>query len=70
MAASPRGDTPICYVSSEHCYQKPGASWEKAEQEQNAEEAVRINLVKLFMKFVPLKNKSDPLYSLKFSFFT
>lgn len=39
MAASPRGDTPICYVSSEHCYQKPGASWEKAEQEQNAEEA-------------------------------
>ncbi|XP_075957944.1 PHD finger protein 20-like isoform X3 [Anarhichas minor] len=27
--AGPRGETPVCYVSSEHCYQKPGASWEK-----------------------------------------
>ncbi|XP_034551041.1 PHD finger protein 20-like isoform X2 [Notolabrus celidotus] len=32
LASSPRGDTPLCYVSSEHCYQKPGASWEKAEE--------------------------------------
>ncbi|KAM7410754.1 hypothetical protein PAMA_020949 [Pampus argenteus] len=32
LTASPRGETPMCYVSSEHCYQKPGASWEKAEQ--------------------------------------
>ncbi|XP_077463759.1 PHD finger protein 20-like isoform X3 [Stigmatopora argus] len=26
----PIGEAPISYVSSEHCYQKPGASWEKA----------------------------------------
>ncbi|XP_060889930.1 PHD finger protein 20-like [Labrus mixtus] len=30
LTSSPRGETPLCYVSSEHCYQKPGASWEKA----------------------------------------
>ncbi|XP_078806249.1 PHD finger protein 20 isoform X2 [Oryzias latipes] len=34
--SSPKGQPPVCYVSSEHCYQKPGASWEKAE-EQNEE---------------------------------
>ncbi|XP_029282382.1 PHD finger protein 20-like isoform X2 [Cottoperca gobio] len=44
LTSSPRGETPVCYVSSEHCYQKPGASWEKAEeremerQEQDAEQ--------------------------------
>ncbi|XP_074536731.1 PHD finger protein 20-like [Halichoeres trimaculatus] len=44
LASSPRGDTPLCYVSSEHCYQKPGASWEKTEeaaavkQEQDSEQ--------------------------------
>ncbi|XP_030588685.1 PHD finger protein 20-like isoform X2 [Archocentrus centrarchus] len=32
LTSSPRGEPPICYVSSEHCYQKPGASWEKPEQ--------------------------------------
>uniref|UniRef100_UPI0037E727CD PHD finger protein 20-like n=1 Tax=Semicossyphus pulcher TaxID=241346 RepID=UPI0037E727CD len=32
FTSSPRGDPPLCYVSSEHCYQKPGASWEKAEE--------------------------------------
>ncbi|XP_041859315.1 PHD finger protein 20-like isoform X2 [Melanotaenia boesemani] len=32
LTSSPRGDPPICYVSSEHCYQKPGGSWEKAEE--------------------------------------
>uniref|UniRef100_A0A667XQD9 C2H2-type domain-containing protein n=3 Tax=Myripristis murdjan TaxID=586833 RepID=A0A667XQD9_9TELE len=26
------GFSPACYVSSEHCYQKPGASWEKQEE--------------------------------------
>ncbi|CAK6981865.1 PHD finger protein 20-like [Scomber scombrus] len=31
LAASLRGETAICYVSSEHCYQKPGASWEETE---------------------------------------
>ncbi|XP_077937464.1 PHD finger protein 20 isoform X4 [Gasterosteus aculeatus] len=30
-AGGPRGEPPVCYVSSEHCYQKPGASWEKAQ---------------------------------------
>ncbi|XP_045911438.1 PHD finger protein 20-like isoform X2 [Micropterus dolomieu] len=34
LTCSPRGETPLCYVSSEHCYQKPGASWEKAEQRE------------------------------------
>ncbi|XP_057681109.1 PHD finger protein 20-like isoform X2 [Corythoichthys intestinalis] len=32
----PRGETPISYVSSEHCYQKPGASWEKAQDKPTA----------------------------------
>ncbi|XP_041655889.1 PHD finger protein 20-like [Cheilinus undulatus] len=31
LTSSPRGEIPLCYVSSEHCYQKPGASWEKSE---------------------------------------
>ncbi|KAM3618219.1 uncharacterized protein V6R79_017508 [Siganus canaliculatus] len=31
-ASGPRGETALCYVSSEHCYQKPGASWEKSEE--------------------------------------
>ncbi|XP_067449652.1 PHD finger protein 20-like isoform X1 [Thunnus thynnus] len=50
--AGPRGETPICYVSSEHCYQKPGASWEKAEQtaglkqEQDAEQTeIKLEVV-------------------------
>lgn len=34
LTSSPRGDTPLCYVSSEHCYQKPGASWEKSEERE------------------------------------
>ncbi|XP_034392236.1 PHD finger protein 20-like isoform X2 [Cyclopterus lumpus] len=33
----PREETPVCYVSSEHCYQKPGASWEKDRQEDDTE---------------------------------
>ncbi|XP_024865554.1 PHD finger protein 20 isoform X2 [Kryptolebias marmoratus] len=32
LTSSPRGEAAICYVSSEHCYQKPGASWETAER--------------------------------------
>ncbi|XP_019961781.1 PHD finger protein 20-like [Paralichthys olivaceus] len=32
LTSSPKGDLASCYVSSEHCYQKPGASWEKAEE--------------------------------------
>ncbi|KAM6924445.1 PHD finger protein 20-like [Xenentodon cancila] len=31
-APSPKEEPPTCYISSEHCYQKPGASWEKAEE--------------------------------------
>ncbi|XP_078101517.1 PHD finger protein 20-like isoform X2 [Sander vitreus] len=31
LASSPRAETAVCYVSSEHCYQKPGASWENSE---------------------------------------
>ncbi|XP_068187773.1 PHD finger protein 20-like isoform X2 [Antennarius striatus] len=33
LTSCPRGESPLCYVSSEHCYQKPGASWEKSEEE-------------------------------------
>ncbi|XP_061591611.1 PHD finger protein 20-like isoform X2 [Cololabis saira] len=32
LASGPKEEPPACYVSSEHCYQKPGASWEKAEE--------------------------------------
>ncbi|KAI3357890.1 hypothetical protein L3Q82_016272, partial [Scortum barcoo] len=44
LTSSPRGETSLCYVSSEHCYQKPGASWEKegettaVKQEQDTEQ--------------------------------
>ncbi|XP_008281432.1 PHD finger protein 20-like isoform X2 [Stegastes partitus] len=34
LTLSPKGEPPVCYVSSEHCYQKPGASWEKAEDKE------------------------------------
>uniref|UniRef100_A0A665U5V4 C2H2-type domain-containing protein n=1 Tax=Echeneis naucrates TaxID=173247 RepID=A0A665U5V4_ECHNA len=34
LTSSPRGDPTICYISSEHCYQKPGASWEKADESE------------------------------------
>ncbi|XP_029993844.1 PHD finger protein 20-like [Sphaeramia orbicularis] len=30
-----KGDMSVCYVSSEHCYQKPGASWEKSEEDMD-----------------------------------
>ncbi|KAM9751756.1 LOW QUALITY PROTEIN: PHD finger protein 20-like [Menidia menidia] len=33
-AGGARGEAPACYVRSEHCYQKPGASWEKEAQQQ------------------------------------
>ncbi|XP_067382038.1 PHD finger protein 20-like isoform X1 [Channa argus] len=36
LTCNPRGDPTVCYVSSEHCYQKPGASWEKEERGQSA----------------------------------
>lgn len=32
------GEPSVCYVSSEHCYQKPGASREKEEMEEEEEE--------------------------------
>ncbi|XP_060931201.1 PHD finger protein 20-like [Limanda limanda] len=38
LTSSPRGDLASCYVSSEHCYQKPGASWEKAEETEREEQ--------------------------------
>ncbi|XP_013884837.1 PHD finger protein 20 [Austrofundulus limnaeus] len=38
LASSPTGEPAICYVSSEHCYQKPGASWETAERSQARQE--------------------------------
>uniref|UniRef100_A0A1A8V455 PHD finger protein 20, b n=1 Tax=Nothobranchius furzeri TaxID=105023 RepID=A0A1A8V455_NOTFU len=31
LTSSPREEARVCYVSSEHCYQKPEASWETAE---------------------------------------
>ncbi|XP_047457853.1 PHD finger protein 20-like isoform X2 [Mugil cephalus] len=30
LTSSLSGEPPICYVSSEHCYPKPGALWEKS----------------------------------------
>ncbi|MEQ2250909.1 hypothetical protein ILYODFUR_005791 [Ilyodon furcidens] len=32
LTSSQKDEPPICYVSSEHCYQKPEASWETAEE--------------------------------------
>ncbi|XP_029363289.1 PHD finger protein 20-like [Echeneis naucrates] len=34
LTSSPRGDPTICYISSEHCYQKPGASWESRNESE------------------------------------
>lgn len=43
-----REEGALCYVSSEHCYQKPGASWEKPEEamkvEPNVEQEVKWTL--------------------------
>lgn len=40
--SSPRGEPPVCYVSSEHCYQKPGASWEKGEEQEKERPTVMV----------------------------
>nr|XP_040048595.1 PHD finger protein 20-like [Gasterosteus aculeatus aculeatus] len=47
-AGGPRGEPPVCYVSSEHCYQKPGASWEKAQAavKQQQEEEIDLRGIK------------------------
>lgn len=36
-----RGEAALCYVNSEHCYPKPGASWEKPEGGEEQEVAVK-----------------------------
>lgn len=41
MLSGPRRETPLCYVSSEHCYPKPGASWEKSEEREKQTAAVK-----------------------------
>ncbi|KAM9856192.1 PHD finger protein 20-like isoform 2-T2 [Aulostomus maculatus] len=42
LSVSPAGETTVSYVSSEHCYQKPGASWDKT----NSEKEVKLGDVK------------------------
>ncbi|XP_075993531.1 PHD finger protein 20-like [Genypterus blacodes] len=42
LAESQKGEVSICYVSSEHCYQKPGASWEKAEERGKEAQAAGV----------------------------
>ncbi|XP_006806368.1 PHD finger protein 20-like [Neolamprologus brichardi] len=42
LTSSPRGEPPVCYVSSEHCYQKPGASWEKGEEQEKERPMVTV----------------------------
>lgn len=61
----------LCYVSSEHCYQKPGASWEtpdeagqwkaavKEEQEVKRVNALGTKLLVLII--VPLNETNSPL---------
>ena len=44
MTSSPRGEPPICYVSSEHCYQKPGASWVKDEEKDEERPTAAVKL--------------------------
>ncbi|KAG7220379.1 hypothetical protein INR49_018217, partial [Caranx melampygus] len=39
---SPRGDPAVCYVSSEHCYQKSGALWEKAEEREKERQTAAV----------------------------
>ncbi|XP_023148713.2 PHD finger protein 20-like [Amphiprion ocellaris] len=41
LMSSPKGEPTVSYVSSEHCYQKPGASWEKAEDKDSPTVAVK-----------------------------
>lgn len=36
-----REEGALCYVSSEHCYQKPGVSWEKPEETEKQKAAVK-----------------------------
>lgn len=36
-----RGEAALCYVSSEHCYPKPDASWEKTEDGDKQDVAVK-----------------------------
>ncbi|XP_075882924.1 PHD finger protein 20-like isoform X2 [Nelusetta ayraudi] len=36
-----RGEAALCYVSSEHCYPKPDASWEKSEDGEEQEVSVK-----------------------------
>lgn len=65
LASSPRGEPAVCYVSSEHCYQKPGATWEKGErgrtaavkQEQDSEQEVKNGSsgLKVFLLLPPTK---------------
>ncbi|MEQ2185013.1 hypothetical protein GOODEAATRI_013821 [Goodea atripinnis] len=48
LTSSQKDEPPICYVSSEHCYQKPEASWETAEEKLmmgDAKEKCRLNLL-------------------------
>ncbi|XP_040916759.1 PHD finger protein 20-like isoform X2 [Toxotes jaculatrix] len=42
LTSSPRGDPAVCYVSSEHCYQKPGASWEKTEEREKERQTAAV----------------------------
>ena len=44
MTSGPGGDPAVCYVSSEHCYQKPGASWEKAEEGEKEKLTAAVKL--------------------------
>ncbi|KAM4562144.1 PHD finger protein 20-like isoform 2-T2 [Odontesthes bonariensis] len=44
LTSGPRGEPPICYVSSEHCYQKPGASWVKDEEKDEERPMAAVKL--------------------------
>ncbi|CAN9515604.1 unnamed protein product [Ophioblennius macclurei] len=41
LPCNPKGEPSVCYVSSEHCYQKPGASREKEEEEEEEEHTMK-----------------------------
>ncbi|XP_027866788.1 PHD finger protein 20-like isoform X1 [Xiphophorus couchianus] len=41
LTSGQQDEPPICYVSSEHCYQKPEASWEMAEEKVGEPEDLR-----------------------------
>ncbi|KAF7644780.1 hypothetical protein LDENG_00215890 [Lucifuga dentata] len=44
LTGSQKGEAVVCYISSEHCYQKPGASWENVEESRKDKQTAGATL--------------------------